>query len=171
MSRAAGWYWPWLITAALLFTVGVNVVMLVAANGNGNGVVVEQDYYRKAVDWDRTMERRAASDALGWVARVELRAAGQAPARLVVDLRDGTGAAITGAIVSATLIHNLAAATPIRAVLSTVAEGRYVADGLALRHPGQWEIRLEASRDGARFTEVVRVELLPPDASIGGGEK
>ena len=26
-----GWQWPWLVTAALLFTVGVNVVMLVAA--------------------------------------------------------------------------------------------------------------------------------------------
>ena len=69
-----GWYWPWLLVLGMSGIVGVNVVMLFVANSDANGVVVEPDYYRKAVQWDSTMAHRAASDLLGWTATVALSA-------------------------------------------------------------------------------------------------
>lgn len=161
-----GWQWPLLIGLALAFTVGVNVVMLFAAGSDPNGSVVEQDYYRKAVEWDRTMARRAASAALGWTATATLGAgvrddaassrAGSAR-RLQVTLRDASGAAIADADVSATLIHNREASTPVALALRPAGDGRYEAEG-ALAHTGQWEVRIVARRGTERFETSLRAE-------------
>lgn len=166
-----GWQWPVLITLALAFTVGVNVVMLFAAGSDPNGTVVEPDYYRKAVEWDRTMARRAASASLGWSATATLgtaRAAGSAEAGpmatsvrlssrvLRVALRDASGAPITDAEVSATLIHNREASTPVTVALSA-AEGGY-AGAAVLTHAGQWEVRIVARRGTERFETSLRAE-------------
>lgn len=170
-----GWQWPVLVSLALAFTVGVNVVMLFAAGADPNGTVVEPDYYRKAVEWDRTMARRAASEALGWTAAATLGAIGDAEdatsatgatagvgtgdgtRMLSVELRDASGATIADADVSATLIHNREASTPVVLTLRAVGAGRYEAAG-ALVHAGQWEVRVVARRGPARFETSLRVE-------------
>lgn len=170
-----GWQWPLLIGLALAFTVGVNVVMLFAAGSDPNGTVVEPDYYRKAVEWDRTMARRAASAALGWTASATLGAIGDAADAasatgattgagpgdgtrvLSVELRDASGAAIADADVSATLIHNREASTPIVLALRAAGDGRYIASG-ALVHAGQWEVRVVGRRGDARYETSLRVE-------------
>jgi nitrogen fixation protein FixH len=167
-----GWQWPVLIALSLAFTVGVNVVMLFAAGSDPNGTVVEPDYYRKAVEWDRTMARRAASASLGWSATAEL--GGAEPAgggdagplassvqrtsrTLHVRLRDAAGVAISDAEVSATLIHNREASTPVSVALSADADGGYVGTGV-LAHGGQWEVRVVARRGAERFETSLRVE-------------
>jgi len=160
-----GWQWPVLIGLALAFTVGVNVVMLFAAGSDPNGTVVEQDYYRKAVEWDRTMARRAASAALGWTASATLGAMGVATGAAVapdvralrVELRDASGTAIADADVSATLIHNREASTPVAIALEPVGDGSYAASA-ALTHSGQWEVRVVARRGTERFETSLRVE-------------
>jgi nitrogen fixation protein FixH len=167
-----GWQWPLLVALALAFTVGVNFVMLFAAGADPNGTVVEQDYYRKAVEWDRTMARRAASAALGWSATATLGVAGEtsgdaanaarpsagpAARTLRVQLRDAAGAAIPDADVSATLIHNREASTPVVLTLAAAPEGGYLATG-ALAHAGQWEVRIVARRGTERFETSLRVE-------------
>lgn len=151
-----GWQWPLLIGLALAFTVGVNVVMLFAAGADPNGTVVEQDYYRKAVEWDRTMERRAASAALGWTASATL-GTGSAARALRVELRDASGAAIADADVSATLIHNREASTPVALALQPTGDGAYLGTG-ALAHTGQWEVRIVARRGTERFETSLRAE-------------
>jgi nitrogen fixation protein FixH len=151
-----GWQWPLLVVAALLFTVTANVVMLVAASGDANGAVVEPDYYRKGVEWDRTMARRAASDRLGWHAAVSLPQAGEGHA-LRVQATDSAGAPLTGARFVAVLIHNRDAARPLRATLEEVAPGRYEAP-VTLAHAGMWEVRLEARRDAERYLGTQRAE-------------
>lgn len=160
-----GWQWPLLIGLALAFTVGVNVVMLFAAGSDPNGTVVEPDYYRKAVEWDRTMARRAASAALGWTASATLGATGVATGAAVaadaralkVELRDASGTAIADADVSATLIHNREASTPVAISLGPVGDGSYAASA-ALTHSGQWEVRIIARRGTERFETSLRVE-------------
>lgn len=159
MTDKRGAYWPWLLTLALLFTVSANVVMLFAANSDRNGSVVEPDYYRKAVAWDSTMARRAASDRLGWhaTATVERSVAGVASAgEVVVRIADAAGAAVQGATVTATLIHNLDAGHPTVLSLREAPGGGYAARA-PIAHPGRWEVRIEAERAGARFlaTEIV----------------
>lgn len=159
MTDKRGAYWPWLLTLALLFTVSANVVMLFAANSDRNGSVVEPDYYRKAVAWDSTMARRAASDLLGWraAATVERSVAGAASeGEVLVRITDAAGEVVRGAKVSATLIHNLDAGRPTLLTLRESPGGGYAAR-TAIAHPGRWEVRIEAERDGARFlaTEIV----------------
>lgn len=164
MKLAPGFQWPLLITASLLFTVGANVVMLVAASSDRNGSVVEPDYYRKGVEWDRTMARRAESARLGWRAAAAIRVApAEEPAtsprvrRLEVTLADSSGVAIVGAAIAAVLIHNRSAATPVRVVLIDEGGGRYAAtlpDGAR----GLWEVRLEARRAEQRFGATLHVE-------------
>ena len=167
-----GWQWPLLVSLALAFTVGVNVVMLFAAGADPNGTVVEPDYYRKAVEWDRTMARRAASAALGWTATASIgaaRATDAVPAaadasalttvarHVTVELRDATGAAVADAEVTATLIHNREAFTPVNLALVSSHDGRYTAAG-PLAHSGQWELRIVARRGEQRFETSLRVE-------------
>lgn len=166
-----GWQWPVLIALSLAFTVGVNVVMLFAAGSDPNGTVVEPDYYRKAVEWDRTMARRAASASLGWTATATLgtaqAAGGAEPGPIAtsvrlssrvlrVELRDAAGAPITDADVSATLIHNREASAPVAVALSA-ADGGYTGTGL-LTHAGQWEVRVVARRGTERFETSMRIE-------------
>lgn len=151
-----GWQWPVLVTAALLFTVGVNVVMLFAAGGDPNGSVVEPDYYRKAVDWDRTMARRAASDRLAWTSTVTLGPVVDGQRLVVLALRDSAGAAVRDADVTVTLIHNLEASTPVQGALS--ARDDVYAGGLAAARGGQWEVRVEARRGTERYAATMRAE-------------
>lgn len=151
-----GWQWPLLVTAALVFTVGVNVVMLVAATADPNGTVVEPDYYRKAVDWDRTMARRAASAALGWRATATLGALDGATRPLAVRIVDRDGAAVIADEVHATLIHNRKASTPRELTLRRDASGQYRVDAPE-RLGGLWELRISARRGDERFIVTTHV--------------
>lgn len=157
--KSTGWYWPWLLVAGMSGIVGVNVWMLVVANGDANGTVVERDYYRKAVQWDSTMALQAASARLGWQAGVSL-SAGTPDASVEVHLTDAAGAAVAGATVQATLIHNADAGRPVELALRDLGDGRYVASH-ALGHRGMWEVRLSAVRAADRFATTTRVELDP----------
>jgi nitrogen fixation protein FixH len=150
-----GWQWPALVTLALGFTVGVNFVMLYAAKSDPNGTVVEPDYYRKAVEWDRTMARREASAALGWTARASLEASASLR-ELRVALADSSGVAVTNAEVTATLIHNREASTPLSVALKA-HESEYVVELPALRS-GLWEVRVVARRGGERFESTLHAE-------------
>lgn len=150
--RGRGLIWPTLITVALLFTVGANVVMLFAATSDRNGSVVEPDYYQKAVDWDRTMARRAASDRLGW--RV---AAGIGADRVDLTLLDSLGAPISAAAIEVTLIHNRDAGHPVTLSLGALGDGRYGAAMPQLAR-GRWEVRVEARRGDDHFGATLHAE-------------
>lgn len=152
-----GWQWPVLVTLALGFTVGVNVVMLFASKSDPNGTVVEPDYYRKAVDWDRTMARQAASNALGWQATSSLGVVNTAAREVRVVLRDSAGALVSDAEVSVTLIHNREASEPVLATLHAMGDGAYSGNALASRS-GQWEVRITARRGTDRFEVTQRAE-------------
>lgn len=154
-----GWYWPWLLATGMSGIVGVNVWMLFVATGDANGSVVEPDYYRKAVAWDSTMALRAASDALGWSA--ELRLSG---ALLVVRLSDAAGAAVIGATVQATLIHNADASRHVEVVLRDLGDGRY-SGATALTYPGRWEVRIDATRGRAHYVATRHAELVSPPSA------
>lgn len=152
-----GWQWPVLVSLALLFTVGVNVVMLFAAKGDPNGTVVEPDYYRKAVEWDRAMARQSASDALQWTASAELGASTDASRLVRVVLRDSAGVAVPDADVRVTLIHNAEAAKLVEGALTAQPAGEYTGTLLA-PHAGRWEVRVTARRGEERFLATLHAE-------------
>jgi nitrogen fixation protein FixH len=152
-----GWQWPLLASLALLFTVGVNVVMLFAAKGDPNGTVVEPDYYRKAVEWDRAMARQKASDALKWTATALIGASTDASREVRVVLRDSAGVAVPAADVRVTLIHNAEAAKLTEGSLTAQANGEYAGTLLA-PHAGRWEVRVTARRGEERFLATLHAE-------------
>lgn len=152
-----GWQWPVLIVAALTFTVGVNVVMLFAAGGDPNGTVTEPDYYRKAVEWDRTMARQAASAKLGWRAVATLGDAAAAGRAVEVTLTDSLGAPVAGADLRVTLIHNAEASRFIGGALPESAAGLYAA-ALPAAHSGRWEVRVEVRRGDERYSTTLHAE-------------
>jgi len=160
-----GWQWPVLVALALMFTVGVNVVMLFAAKGDPNGTVVEPDYYRKAVEWDRTMARQKASDALKWTATADIsastsastRASTSASRQVRVVLRDSAGVAVSAANVRVTLIHNAEAAKLVEGALTAQSNGDYTGTLLA-PHAGRWEVRVTARRGEERFLATLHAE-------------
>ncbi len=159
-----GWYWPLLLIAGMSGIVGVNVWMLVVASGDANGSVVEPDYYRKAVAWDSTMALRAASDSLGWGTELSLSgspAAGPAPGGALLELRisDARGAAVSGATVQATLIHNADASRHVEVALKDAGDGRYTGAPV-LAHPGLWEVRIDARRGRAHYLETRHTDLV-----------
>ena len=49
-----GWYWPVVIVSLLVGGAAANIGFMIVANRDPT-FAVEPDYYRKAVDWDRTM--------------------------------------------------------------------------------------------------------------------
>ncbi len=160
MALKRGWYWPWLLTAGMSGIVGVNVAMLFVARSDANGVVVEQDYYRKAVQWDSTMALRDESARLGWHATVTL----GSPA-IELALTDATGAGVIGARVQATLIHNADAGRPTEVALQDLGDGRY-GGAAVLAHRGLWEVRIRADRGGERFASTTRAELQSPTSPV-----
>jgi nitrogen fixation protein FixH len=149
--------WPWAIGLVLALTVVANVAMLVAANAPGASEV-EPDYYRRALDWDRTQTERARSAALGWraEARFGAREVGGTPLRVV--LLDGAARPVTGASVSVTAIHNLEPGARSDWVLREIRPGSYTAD-VRPGHGGRWELRLTATRGREHYSDVVHAWL------------
>ena len=161
--------WPLAIAAVLAITVVANIAVLVAANAPG-AAEVEPDYYRRALAWDTTQAERARSAALGWRADAHFVPRPGQATWIVVDLRDASGREVTGARLETVAIHNLEPGAPSRWTLAEVGPGRYRADVMP-RHAGRWELRLEASHDGDRFTAILHAELAiaPAAASAATG--
>lgn len=150
-----GWYWPLIVLGLLALGVGANVVLLVKANADPS-FAVEPDYYRKALDWEKTQAQARVNGELGWEAAVDVAPKAGTPGRAVVRARltDRLGAAVVGARVSLEAFHNSRSADRIEATLSDAGSGAYLAD-VPMRREGLWEFRVRAERGKDVFTAVL----------------
>ncbi len=148
--------WPIGVTAILTATVVANLVVMRIAN-NDPSFSVEPDYYKKAVFFDSTMAQAQRNLDLGWHAEsfVDSIVSGQ-PTRLRVVMRDQAGRPLPGAVVQATVLFNARANERTMAVLRDEGAGVYSA-ALPINVPGEWEIRVNATRDTSRFESTARV--------------
>jgi nitrogen fixation protein FixH len=115
---------------------------------------VVDDYYQKAVDWDTRRAAQSRSDALGWMASIEV-----VDGRLQCVVRDAIGAGIEGLAVTVAAFRPQY--TAVQAELSLVpaeASGVYATDWPGLGH-GLWDFEILAVRDTARFMSTLRMEL------------
>ncbi|HKZ05559.1 MAG TPA: FixH family protein [Methylomirabilota bacterium] len=158
-SAGRGWLWPLGLALALALSAGGNVAFMVLASRDAS-FAVEPDYYRKALEWDRTMAQASANRALGWMAAVD----GPAPApggrRLVVRLIDRDGGPVDGARMTVEARHGARAAEVVHGLLAGTGQGRYAAE-LPLGRVGLWELRLRAERGAQVFTQRLEVDLPP----------
>lgn len=152
----AGMGWPIGITAILGATVAANLVMMRVANDDP-AFSVEPDYYRKAVFYDSTMAQTRRSRDLGWTVQTiaDSIVPGQ-PTRLRVVLHDETAQPVLGAHVAATVLFNARANDLTTATLRDEGAGVYTAS-LPINTPGEWEVRVNATRDTSHFMSSTRV--------------
>ena len=152
----AGMGWPIGITVILGATVAANLVMMRIAN-NDPSFSVEPDYYKKAVFYDSTMAQAHRNLDLGWgvQAFADSIVAGQ-PTRLRVVLRDEQALPLLGATVQATVLFNARANDLTTATLTDEGAGVYTAS-VPINTPGEWEVRVNATRDTSHFTSSTRI--------------
>jgi nitrogen fixation protein FixH len=154
----SGWPWPLAIVVLLVSGVGSNIAFMVVASGDAS-FAVERDYYRKALDWDRTMAQEAANAALGWAVSAEFE--GGAPpgeTRLVARVVDRAGAPVPGAQVAVEAFASARAAEVFSAALEPRSDGLHSAT-LPSARPGLWEIRLRVRRGEEVFTQIISRDL------------
>jgi len=156
--KSKGWYWPLVIVGLLVGGAGANIGLMLVATGDAS-FAVEPDYYRKALDWDRSMAQEARNAELGWSVSTRLeRAGGPAEARLVARVTDRAGVPLRGARVAVEAFASARASQIVSATLDPEGDGVY-ATGLPAGRPGLWELRVRVTRGAEVFTRTISQDL------------
>lgn len=162
----AGMAWPIGIVVILSTTVIANLAVMRIAN-NDPAFAIEPDYYKKAVAFDSTMAQERRSNALGWVASTRIAPVTDGAAtRLHVTLRDEASQPVVGATVLVTALFNARANALINATLVEDSAGVYSAP-MAISTPGEWEVRITATRDTSHFMTSLRTTVTVAAPSRG----
>lgn len=154
---AKGHLWPVALVGLLAAGVVTNVAFMVVATRDPS-FAVEPDYYRKAVEWDRTMAQEATNAELGWrvAARLEP-GVGDTP-RILATVRDRDGRPVRGARVSVEAFASVRAGEHTNIGLAPEGDGVYGA-ALPGARPGLWELRVRVTRGAQVFTQTVEDDL------------
>lgn len=149
-------FWPGLIIALLLSSVGWSATILMAAQSDGGPQVIP-DYYQRSVDFEQEIQARRTWQNLGWTVDVEH---SESMSELVVVDADGEPVAdLEGSLV----FRRPSLALPIGAsnlIESQDEPGRYRFDDLA-DAIGLWDLELELQRGGEHFTHIHRITVDP----------
>jgi nitrogen fixation protein FixH len=131
---------------------------MVVANRDAS-FAVEPDYYRKAVEWDRTMAQAARNAELGWTVSARLEPGAGDRARLVTLVRDRAGAPLTGAAVVVEAFPSARAREIASVALEPTGDAGVHAGLLPSSRPGLWELRLRVTRGAEVFTRTLSQDL------------
>ncbi|MCK6450355.1 MAG: FixH family protein [Alphaproteobacteria bacterium] len=146
---------PWLFVLGFLVVFAVNAVMVTIALGSFSGLVTDRAYDRGRA-YNRTLEARAAQEALGWQVRLGVVPAEPGIVRLTVEAADRGGAPLSGATVTATLVRPIEPGHDRAVDLTERGAGRYGAT-LPVDLAGQWEARITVARGQDRYQAARRV--------------
>lgn len=156
--KGKGWYWPLVVIGLLAGGAGSNVWLMLVATGDAS-FAVEPDYYRKALDWDRTMAQELRNVELGWSVSARLERAGRpGQARLAARVTDRAGAPLGGARVTVEAFASARASRIVSATLDPEGDGVYAAS-LPAGRPGLWELRVRVTRGADVFTQTISQDL------------
>ncbi|HEX2753601.1 MAG TPA: FixH family protein [Alphaproteobacteria bacterium] len=135
------------------FFVGLAVLFgwfIQLALGSYTGLVTEHAY-EKGIDYNTTIAKAAAQDALGWQAKVTHTADA-----VTLTVMDAEGQALSGADVSLWLFRPVQAALDLRMPMAATAAGVYTAE-LDLPQRGLWEARILVKTDKAEYQTSKRM--------------
>lgn len=165
-----GMGWPIGVATILALTVAANVAVMRIANDDPS-FSVEPDYYRKAVNFDSTMAQERKNLSLGWGFDAAIDSIGDGrQTRLSVKLRDASAAPLPGAHVAVMARFNARANDTLTAVLEEQAPGTYVTT-LPIAHPGEWEVRVDATQGSQRFSTSARVMAVRALTTAAAGSR
>lgn len=129
--------------------IAVNVLMAKLAISTFGGVVVENSYVASQ-EFNGWLNEARAEKALGWKATIQR----GAPDEVRVQLRDNSGAAITGARVTAVAEHPLGIRVDERLAFAQGMAGTYTSRLTA----GRWRIKLFVVRNGRVWRTIGDVQ-------------
>ena len=155
-SELKGWHVLVIILGFFGITIAVNIALAIYAIDTFSGEDVPTPYVR-GLEYNRTLEARAAQESLGWTASIE--AAGEkSGAAISVRIEDRNGQTKSALTVEATLRRPTDAHFDRTIDLVPAGGGYYkaVASGLA---PGAWDVIVHARSDGVAFEARRRVVL------------
>jgi hypothetical protein len=141
MQTPLPWYrqrWPWLLMAGPAIVVVAGFVTLWLAISSNDGLVAD-DYYKRGLGINRTLERSERAAALGLVAVVDLDASGAVQVMLTSTV---PGLEAAPAQVRLTLLHPTRAGADRRIDLSRGPDGAYRGQAGVLP-PGRWRVGVE----------------------------
>lgn len=150
MRPALPWYrqrWPWLLMAGPAIVVEAGFITLWLAISSNDGLVAD-DYYKRGLGINRTLERSDRAAALGLVAVVDLDASGVVQ---VVLSSTTLGLDAAPAQLRLTLLHPTRAGADRLIDLPRGADGSYRGQAGVLP-PGRWRVGVET--DNWRFPTV-----------------
>jgi hypothetical protein len=137
------WYrhrWPWLLMLGPAIVVMAGVVTTYLAVVSDDGLVAD-DYYKRGLAINRTLEREQRAQALGLVAIVDIDADGRARVALSSSVRE---LAAAPAALRLVLAHPTRGGLDRQADLLRGADGTY--GGRVDRIPaGRWRVSVEAA--------------------------
>ncbi|MEZ4375130.1 MAG: FixH family protein [Polyangiaceae bacterium] len=149
--------WPLMPVALLGLVITAQVVLVSNALKDG-GAAVEEDYYKKAVNWDAHMEQERKNQALGWQLKFDVKPTTGGQVDLHVMVLDKQGALISDADVDVVAFPN--AKSDHRFKQPLAREGGTYVVRMPVARSGLWEFRFEVVRGNDRFTRVERRDVL-----------
>ncbi len=140
---------------ALLLTIQV---FMVSVATNDPAFAVEEDYYRRAVEWDRHAAQLATNRQLAWDVAWAVAARSERIGQLEVRLENPNGRPIADASVELVAFPNARSSQRQTLKARELTPGHY-ATPFELTHPGLWEFRLTAQAGGQKFTSVKQLDV------------
>jgi nitrogen fixation protein FixH len=161
-QRPRGWWYPYIFVGGFLVVLAVNVVLMVFATSTFNGLETRHAWW-EGNHYNAQIAAEDAQEALGWTVTFGSRSGPEAgpaadglPARFDLDVHDRAGNPVDGLTVEAEVRRPTQEGYDRTVHLDPVGPGQYrTTVGLPL--PGQWEVRLVASRgeDAYRLRERI----------------
>ncbi|MEX2630133.1 MAG: FixH family protein [Tistlia sp.] len=146
---------PWTFVGMFGVVLLVNGIMVAVALDSWTGLV-EHNYFRRGMEYNKALAAAEAQEQLGW--QVEVAGASERPGAL--DLRlavaDREGRAFAADRVVATLERPTLAALDREVAFEAVQRGRYAAT-LETLPPGPWDLRLVVHRGPDSHESVQRL--------------
>lgn len=155
-TELKGWHVLVMMLAFFGITIAVNVMFTIYAIGTFSGEDVSKPYL-KGLEYNRTLEARAAQSALGWNATIEVvRENGGAAISAHIAGRDGL--AKSALSVEAVLRRPTDARLDRTIELTPAGDGNYRAVAAAVA-PGAWDVIVRTKNGDVAFEATRRVVL------------
>ncbi len=153
MTNAMSWRrYPWIIALGMSVVIAVNIGMITAALRTFPGTASGGEGFDLSNRYNAVIERTQQQASLGWT----IEAVADAEGHPALDLKDATGAPLTGASIAASVQRPVGAEHTTMMAFHEVRPGRYAGDA-ALPLPGQWLVLLTASARGHEVTATRRI--------------
>lgn len=160
-KRADGWWYPWIFVAGFGVIIAVNGILAYFAVNTWTGLETERPF-QAGQEYNTTLAQKSAQATLAWQVRPVLEATPTAQAPHAGNMRltftESDGRAIENLVIEALAVRPTNEGYDQKLDFVAQGQGVYVAP-IDLPLPGQWELRITATRGGDVFKMRPRIQV------------